>query len=378
MKVLQIGFLCSALVALTGCVLGSDGKRIDYGAEAKQLPSLEVPPDLTVPGSDDRFRIPQSDGSASATYSDYRKEGSQSQIGTVLPELQWVYLEREGAQRWLVVRDKPDNVWPIVKAFFQESGMTIRSEDPAAGVMETEWAENKALPSGMENSNPISQNFDNARSAAIRDRYIARLERSKDGASTSVYITHNGIREVVSLNGSNIKWEARPDEPEFAAIMSQRLMIRLGAGELQAALALKKASEAPPVATPTNVPDTNIEPIGTASLREMSDGTVVILMNDQFNRSWRKVGLAIENSALAVEDLNRDKGIYYLKPIKLEQSWWDSLKFWKSDEDTDQQYRVHVKDGGVSCEVTVTDQNGSSNTASKQMLEALYEHITPQ
>jgi len=68
MKVIQIGFLCSTLIALTGCsTLGSDGKRIDYGAEAKQLPSLEVPPDLTIPGSDDRFRIPQGDGSSSTT-----------------------------------------------------------------------------------------------------------------------------------------------------------------------------------------------------------------------------------------------------------------------------------------------------------------------
>ncbi len=198
MKVIQIGFLCSALIALTGCsVLGSDGELIDYGANAKQLPSLEVPPDLTVPGSDDRFRIPQGDGSASATYSDYRKGGSQNQIAAVLPELKWVHLESEGAQRWLVVRDNPDNVWPVVKAFFQELGMTIRSEEPAAGVMETEWAENRALPSrNNDNPNPISQSFDAARSAENRDRYIARLERSKDGASTSVYITHNGIEEV--------------------------------------------------------------------------------------------------------------------------------------------------------------------------------------
>jgi len=378
MKVLQIGFLCSALIALTGCsVLASDGKRIDYGAQAKQLPSLEVPPDLTVPGSDDRFRIPQSDGSASATYSDYSKEGAQNQIGDVLPELQWVHLEREGAQRWLVVRDNPDNVWPVVKTFFQELGLTIRSEEPAAGVMETEWAKNRALPSSKEKSNPISQSFDDARTAEILDRYIARLERNKDGASTSVYITHNGIKEVVSLNGSHLKWKARPDEPEFAAIMLQRLMIRLGAGELQAALALKKTSEAP-VVTPTNIPDTLIEPIGTASLREVSDGTIVMLINDQFDRSWHKVGLAIENSALAVEDLNREKGIFYLKPIKLEQSWLDSLMFWKSDKDTDQQYLVNVKDGGTTCEVTVTDQNGSSNTASKQMLEALYGHLTPR
>ncbi len=378
MKVLQVGIFCTALIALAGCsTLGSDGKRIDYGAEAKQLPSLEVPPDLTVPGSDDRFRIPQSDGSAIATYSDYSKDGSRSRMATVLPELQWVHLERDGARRWLVVRDTPDNVWPVVKAFFEETGLPVRSEDPAAGIMETEWAENRALSSRTDKTNLASNSFDEARTAKSRDRYIARLERGQDVASTSVYLTHNGIKEVLSLNGSNLKWKARPDDPELAAIMLQRLMMRLGAGELQAALALDNASETPVVPT-AGTPDSQSEPVGTASLREVSGGTVMILMNDPFDRAWRKVGLAIENSALAIEDKDREQGIYYLRPIKIERGWFDSLKFWKSDQDTDRKYRVNVKDRGATCEVTITDQAGASNKAGKQMLEALYKNITPQ
>jgi outer membrane protein assembly factor BamC len=120
------------------------------------------------------------------------------------------------------------------------------------------------------------------------------------------------------------------------------------------------------------------EPAGTASLREFADGNTIIVMNDPFDRSWRKVGLAIESASLAVEDKDREKGIYYLRPIKIETGWLDKLKFWKSSQDTNRRYRVNVKDYGTSCEVTITDQSGASNKAGKQMLEALYKNINKQ
>lgn len=118
-----------------------------------------------------------------------------------------------------------------------------------------------------------------------------------------------------------------------------------------------------------------LEPEGSASLREMSGGNTIIVLNDPFDRSWRKVGLALEGAGLVVEDRNREKGIYYLRPVRLDRGWLDKLMFWKSDEDTSRHYRVNVKDGGNTCEVSITDQTGASNKVSKQMLEAIYKNI---
>jgi len=371
MKVLQIGITSAVLVVLASCsVPGSDAKRIDYGAAAKQVPSLEVPPDLTSPSSDGRFKIPQSGDAASATYSDFSKDGT-GHAGAVLPEPQWVRMERDGAKRRLVVKDNADSVWSVVKAFWQENGLPLKSEEPAAGVMETDWVENRA-----KSANAIAQTFDSAHSASTRDQYLTRLERSKDGVSTEVYITHRGIEEELSTKGPAAKWKARANDPELEAIMLQRLMVRFGAAEAQAARALELST---PVAAASAVAaDSTAEPAGTASLREVLGGGVIIIVNDAFDRSWRKVGLAIENSGLAVEDKDREKGIYYLRPIKVERGFLSWLMFWKSDEDTDRQYRVNVKDGGATCEVTITDQDGASNKASKQMLEALYKNINKQ
>lgn len=379
MKVLRIVFASAVLVTLVGCsVLGANGKRIDYGAAAVQVPSLELPPDLTAPAGDDRYKVPQGETGTIATYSDYSKVGNQNLTG-ILPQVPGVHMEHDNAGRWLTVNEKAENVWPVVKAFWQDLGLTISSEDRAAGVMETAWAENRAKkPTGSPND--INDQFNNAYAAGERDQYRTRLERSKDGASTEVYITHHGIREEYSKGAT--RWVPRPNDPELEAIMLQRLMVHFGASETQA---IKEVAAASSVATAGAVaavspaaPGTS-EPAGMASLREISAGNTIIEVNDAFDRSWRKVGLAIESAGLKVEDKDREKGIYYLSPVKLERSWLDSLKFWKRSEvDTSRHYRVNVKDGGTSCVVSIVDQDGASNKVSRQMLEAIYKNINQQ
>lgn len=133
----------------------------------------------------------------------------------------------------------------------------------------------------------------------------------------------------------------------------------------------------PQVAAGVGPLDTS-EPAGLSSLREVSGGSTIIVMNDPFDRSWRKVGLALEGAGLVVDDKDREKGIYYLRPVRLDRGWLDKLMFWKSDEDTSRHYRVTVKDGGASCEVSITDQDGASNKVSKQMLEAIYKNVNQQ
>ncbi|OGS99475.1 MAG: NlpBDapX lipoprotein [Gallionellales bacterium RBG_16_56_9] len=370
MKVLHIGISGFVLVSLVGCSsVGLGSKRIDYRAGAESVPALEVPPDLTAPASEDRYKIPHGDDETVATYSDYSKGGAGAVQGrsasAVLPVVKDVRLERNGAQRWLVVNDKPENVWPVVKAFWQENGLTIQSEDQAAGVMETEWAENRAkIPQGGIRS-VIGKVFDNIYSSGERDQYRARLERSKDGVSTEVYITHRGMEEVLSADGNTSKWQARANDPEMESIMLQRLMVRFGASEAQAAGAAASGAATVGASGPAEA----------ASLQEIFDGSSIIVVNDAFDRTWRRVGLAIERAGLAVEDKDRVRGIYFLRPAKAESGWLDKLQFWKDSENTNMRYRVNVKDGGAACEVSVTDQNGASDEVSRQMLEAIYKNI---
>jgi outer membrane protein assembly factor BamC len=374
MKVLQIGISGVVLISLVGCSsLGSD-KVVDYGAGAKQVPKLEVPPDLTAPETDERYKMPQTDGATIATYSDYSKGNAAQSIdtGKVLPEVKGVRLERDGARRWLVVNDNPEKVWSVVKTFWQETGLTIKSEDQAAGVMETDWQENRSnIPKSVVRD-VIGKVFDNVYSSDQRDQYLTRLERNKDGKSTEVYITHHGIEKVFSEDKSSSKWQARANDPELEAIMLQRLMVRFGASEAEANKAVAATGAKAASSTSTGSAP---EPAGAAILREISGGNVIIVVNDAFDRSWRRVGLAIESAELGVEDKDREMGTYFLRPIKVQSSWAEKLKFWKTSETAGKHYRVNVKDGGTACEVSVTDQNKASSDVTKKLTEEIYRHI---
>ena len=374
MKVLHIGISGIVLVSLIGCSsVGLGSKRVDYRSGAAQVPSLEVPPDLTVPGSDERYRVPQGDGGNVATFSDYSKGGAVAEQGrsasAILPEVKGVRLERNGTQRWLAVNDKPENVWFVVKAFLQENGLTIKSEDQAAGVMETEWSENRAkIPQGGIR-NWLGKVFDSIYSSGERDQYRVRLERGKDNESTEVYITHRGMEEVLSADQNTSKWQVRPNDPEMEAIMLQHLMARIGGS---AAKVADTAGTAASSAATVHVSGAT----GAASLEKIFDGSKVIVMNDAFDRSWRRTGLAIERAGLTVDDRDRVKGIYFLRLAKAEKGWLDKLKFWEDGEDAGKRYRVNVKDGGTACEVSITDQDGANDETSGQILEAIYKNIS--
>ncbi|MDP2144564.1 MAG: outer membrane protein assembly factor BamC [Gallionella sp.] len=369
MKALHIGISTVVLFSLAGCgAVGLGSKRVDYRTGAVQAPSLEIPPGLTSPETDDRYKVPGSGGETVATYSDYSKggEATQGQTVAVLPKVKGVRLVRSGAQRMLVVNDKAENVWPLVKAFWQENGLSIASEDQTVGVMETEWAENRAKIPQSGIRSVVGKVFDNIYSSGEKDQYRTRLQRSKDGLRTAVYITHRGMEEVVSADGNTSKWQPRAKDPEMEAIMLQKLMVSFGASEAQAAKAVAAKAGAAAAPAAGN---------GKANLQEVFDGSKVIVVNDAFDKTWRRVGLAIERAGLVVEDKDRAKGIYFLRQTKAEKGWMDSLMFWQDDEAGDRRHRVNVKDGGASCEVSVTDQDGASNDATVRMLEAIYKDL---
>ena len=373
MKFLQMGVAGVMLVLLAGCSSTGSERRIDYGAKAKQVPTLEMPPDLTFPVVDERYKLP--DGEAVATYSDYSRGGAAQGRTTspVLPDVQGVRIERDGTRRWLTVADSPAKTWHVVRRFLLELGLSIQSEDQAAAVIETDWAENRGKIPQKAPRSVVGLQVGKEKLAGERDKYLVRLERSRSGAGTEVHITHRGMVEVYSESLGGSKWHVSAGDPELEAIMLQLLMAHFGVGEAQAARA---STDAGASAVTTMAPaGIAADPAGTAALREVPGGGVIIVVNDAFDRSWRRVGLAIESAGLAVEDRNREKGIYYLGPIKVEGGWTDSVKFWKSNVDKENHYRVNVKDGGALCEVSVTDQNGAGNMITKQMTEAIYKNI---
>ncbi len=373
---LVLTLLFGAALAACGMLpsIEIESKKIDYKSAGK-LPPLEVPPDLTRPGADNRYAVP--DIKSTATYSEYSRDRT-AQPGAassgVLPSQDSVRVERQGNQRWLVVKGVPDQVWPVVKDFWQETGFLVNLEMPEAGVMETDWAENRAkLPLGGIRG-LLGKVLDQIYSTGERDKFRTRLERGADPGTTEIYISHRGMEEVYTASTKEeTKWQPRPPDPGREAEMLRLLMMRFGVQEARAKVQLATAAE---TAAPR------------ATLSKSGDGAGTLALNEQFDRAWRRVGLALDRVGFTVEDRDRSKGLYFVRYIdpqldvqtkKQESTWLSRLKFWGSTEKPKtEQYRILVRDeDAAGCRVNVLDKDGApekSETARK-ILSLLYEQL---
>jgi len=367
----------ACLLAVSAC--GSsmfEGKKIDYKSAGKTKP-LEIPPDLASPGANSRFQVPDSGGVASATYSDYEQQrtGKPSVATTpgILPTFEKARFERGGSQRWLVVKGTPDQLWPMVKEFWQESGFLINVELPAIGVMETDWAENRAKIPTSGLTGLINRALDFATSSPERDKFRTRLERGAEPGTTEVYVSHKGVTQVVQSDrntSSTPIWTQRPPDPELEAEFLGRLAVRLGVVDKAQANALVKAVDKAP-------PQASVGRAGNLSTLTIADG---------FDRAWRRVGLALDRIGFMVEDRNRADGMYFVRyqdpdAPAAKKGMMSKLAFWRSDDGKKgpEQYRVKVAGPANAgpTEVKVLNKDGAPDggDTAKRILNLLAEQL---
>ena len=192
MKHIKPLILTLTIVSVTACS-GSkkDTPKLDYQSQNNKIVSLEVPPDLRDPRNGDLYTLPQ--GTTASPNAMQQKSTNKPVLATVKN----VHIERRGTQRWLVVNDKKAaEIWPLLRACWQESGFTIYSEEPQAGLMETDWAENRAkLP-----NQGLRKLFDKVGLGGVyttseRDKFLVRMERNQNNG-VDIFFTHKGLEEV--------------------------------------------------------------------------------------------------------------------------------------------------------------------------------------
>ncbi len=361
----------AALAFLCGCTaisnfLGEDGSKIEYKSQGT-LPPLEIPPDLTTPARDNRYATPES-RAATATLSGYeaeRKEGRST--SSVLPQVEHMRIERAGTERWLVVGEPPEKLWPLVKEFWQENGFLVSLELPEVGVMETDWAENRAKIQQDFLRNTIGKIFDSLYSTGERDKFRTRMERAPDGKGTEVFISHRGMIEVYKDNArmEQTAWQPRPADSGLEAEFLRRLMVRLGAQEDRA----KQLTAGGP-------------PQQRAQIVKSSDGTELLQVDEPFDRAWRRIGLALDRVGFTVEDRDRQNGLYFVRyadaDAEMQKPGILSRIFGAGDPKVKaEQYRVQVRQQPSGSRVDVLNKDGkseASKTASR-ILTLLQEQL---
>ena len=371
----RLSRLTLALLAISAasCTILPDAPKIEYKSAAGKVPTLEVPPDLSQITKDDRFAVPDAAGKGSATFSSYtadRTPAAQAQNSNVLPQVDKVRVERSGNQRWLVVALPADKLWDTVKDFWQETGFLVNIERPDAGVMETDWAENRAKIGDDVIRNTIGKLLDSLYSTGERDKFRTRFEQGVEPGSTDIFISHRGMEEVYTSSAKeDTRWQPRPPDPELEAEMLRRLMVRLGSEEKRAAAAVATAKAEP-----------------RAKLAKADDGSGTLEVLERFDRAWRRVGLALDRVGFTVEDRDRSKGLYFVRYVdpeadntKKDSGMMSKLAFWKKSETIDSkgQYRIYVRDSGSQAVVQVLSSEGGvdKSDTSKKILGLLYEQL---
>ncbi len=366
--------LLAGVMVLTGC--GTVDEAVDsYQAYKKELSyesaieedPLEIPPDLTSSSIQDLYNVP----GGSTTLTSYESEGGAGGIiekaTEVMPEQKEIRVVRDGDQRWLEIKATPEQLWSKLREFWLKNGFLIDREDPRIGIMETDWAENRAEIDDGPIRSVLSKAIDALYSTGTRDKFRLRLERSEQAGVTELYLSHRRMEEEPS--GESFVWVPQPAMPELEAELLSRIMSFLGMESARANATLAEL-EGQGV-------------VERARIVDAKSGERFLLIKEGFPRTWRRAGHALDRVGFTVEDRDRSKGVYYVRyidPFKdnEQKGILDKIKFWDGDEQpTEGEYQIRVESHNEVSRILVFDAQGQvdkSGTA-RRILTLLHEQL---
>ena len=328
----------------------------DYVNSSKNE-KLQIPPDLSEYESSDAYNVP----GAATSYTDFENQRTRKiEKVELLKDPDGIKLVKSGNYRWLIVDKSPDKIWPHMEDFWYEQGFNMKKMNRRLGVMETEWT----VPEDIQGELSIGETMDvwlaSLTGSDEKTKFRTRLEKGSQKNTTEIFISHRK-KEGVSSAGIEAIKRARegtydpstvyqipeyvsdedPKKPalpgdseltetdiEVNAEIMRRLLVFLGLQDLDA----EKRIEKPQI-------------IVKAQLIKNDDGTSIEL-DDPFDRSWRRVSIALDMIGFLTEDRDRSKGLYYVtytdldigeadKKAKEEEGWLDAIDFWSDDEEED-------------------------------------------
>jgi len=396
-----------AMTLITGCSSINEAMqpdKIDYKSQGKKTASLDIPPDLTKLEGDRRYTVPDAAGTSTlSNFSQATKTREASPTDNVLPAAQGVRMERDGNQRWLVISNgmRADQLWQTLRGFWQESGFLLVQDSPETGIMETDWAENRAkIPQDIIR-NTIGKVFDGLYSTSERDKFRTRVERSQNG-QMEVFISHRGAQEqLTGVDKTSTVWTPRPADPELEAEFLSRLAQRLGVQKEQAdrmaknptpagigtnEAAASASTAAPGSAAASGLAAATATGAATAdsskSFLSQVNGAPALQLPEPFDRAWRSVGLSLDRVNFTVEDRDRAQGLYYVRYVdprtNVDDRGFFSKLFTKAnDGKTAKKYRVALKGNGTGTTVTVQNDAGQPENTEigKKILSLLDEQL---
>lgn len=351
--------------ALSGCSTLTGVSDVDYQSSKARATPLDVPPDLLKPAADERFTVPASGVASRAAFEQGQRSGAVKSSG-VLPTYADMRFERQGDLRVLVVNKPVEQVWPVLRQFWTELGFTLVVDSEERGLLETEWAENRAkIPQDFLRRS-LGRLIDGIYDTGERDKFRLRVERRPDG-QTELSLTHRGLLEQPTGNNESAgtRWVNRPSDPQLEQDFLRRIMTRLGASDEKA----RESLQASAIQT-------------LAAVRLANDPTrLAIEIDESFDRAWRRVGVAIDRLGFTVEDRDRAKGLLFVRyrdpSVSASTKGFFGRIFSGDEPDPALTYQLKVTTQGDKSVLQVMDQKGQPvrDGNAQKMLTILFERL---
>ena len=329
MKELKSLILLNSIIFIYGCeslpsideVLPD--KRTTY-RKSKDLPELEVPPDLTV------------------TTGEYSSQISTDRESTSLNEFERLRAMREGdvilgsgdfeGEQWIALSSSVSEIWPKLREFWQENNYTIYLDDIELGVLETNWNE----------------------SEKIKQKFKVLTEPSESGG---IILFLSSERQELSEGD----WlSTQPDdlaEKDIINKLNLHFNDNLLIGEKEFTESVKSTSSQEREYSEVK-----------AQIRNTDEGKNYLEVNKDFNTVWDSTKQVIEEAGYFLESSDREKRMYsfrYFKPEGEEdgKGFFSRLKFWGDDENNEGLvYQLSLTSVDNKTEIIVLKENGDPET----------------
>lgn len=320
--------------------------KVDYrsGSDNVNKNTLEIPPDLTSITTNNNYNLAAT-ATATQTAQAPRTQNNQA----VLPQYGNARIVVQDGIRYIEAQLPPEKAWEDIRDFWLGNGFILTTENPSAGVMETDWLQNRAdLPTDIM-TNLLRKAADQFVSTDTLDKYRSRIERGAQPGTVNIYVTHRGMTEVYKEGQANTQqwngtvWTPSEPKPELEAEIMAMMLQSLGVKKELAQTEAKQAEKLP----------------ARASL--INSGQAIEL-TDSFDRAWRRVGLALDRIGYNVQDRNRSSGLYTVQRAatdidkEAESNYFSSLTFWKKSTTKDGSKQANAQ----TFDVKLSEQNGKS------------------
>jgi len=354
-----IYFSCLTII-VSGCswidsMLPGDSNTL-YKKSASARP-LDVPPDLTQPKRTGSMNLPAAQANTYSAYHGKQNGTQKSGSAAVLKADTGITFKHEGANSWLVINAEKDKVWSRVRDFWLQNGFVLVLDKPEQGLLETDWID-RSIKDKKSNIHRILGGWlDFLYSTGLRDKFRVRIEQGTEAGTVELFLTHKGMRERVlgdDLSSEGTVWETTPSDQSLEAEILKKMIVHLGVTKKRAEQVIAKQKSRP-----------------TAQLITDGQQQISLIIEKDFSRAWRLVGLALDRGSFTVIDRNRSKGIYYVKyndPDRTAKKtgFFSKLKFWGSDDKKKKAvvYQVILNANNTVTRVVVNNEQGLRETSS--------------